>query len=232
MLNAAPVIWLQVPLAAMAALAIAGCENRPAATIRDAAAVTIAATIANPPPANPPPANSDAGTEVGHTTATTADAPGVETAHYELFFDGIKKCDPTADSSTAGRVWMGAAIRARAKVNEFFVTAQDFTLEKGGIAVTARHVNPPGLPNCLPLLQPASLRAKQTARGFVLFEVPARLRTKDAPLTLAYRPRRWGGARRVEFVIPPCLDACDAPVADEKSGKTFRGRSHGSRKER
>jgi hypothetical protein len=129
-----------------------------------------------------------------------SDAQRVETPLFELRLEEIRSC---GDGS-----WLGVAVRARAKSNEMFVTARDFSLEKGGVILQGRHVDPPRLPRCSPLLSPKELRANQSLRGFVLFEVPASFRRGDVPLVLAYHPTRWGGARRVEFRVPACLDTC------------------------
>jgi hypothetical protein len=61
----------------------------------------------------------------------------------------------------------------------------------------------------MPLLLMKQMRPNQIARGFAVFDVPERFR-KDGtdPFVLAYRPTRWGGAKRIELKIPSCLDAC------------------------
>src|SRR4030095_9634512 len=88
-----------------------------------------------------------------------------------------------------------------------FITARDFSLERGGIILQARHIDPPELARCTPLLVPKQLTPKQTVRGFVLFELPASFTTGD-PLVLAFRPTRWGGSARAEFRVPTCFDNC------------------------
>lgn len=142
----------------------------------------------------------------------------VETAIISLSLAGLERCDPPAQAADAGvtaKTWIGFAIRARSKADKVFVTPRDFTLEKGGVILQARHVDPPRLPRCSPLLKHAQLRARQAARGYVLFEVPASFRggPEAAPLLLAYKPTRWGGAKRVELSVPACLEACPAPPA-------------------
>jgi hypothetical protein len=138
-------------------------------------------------------------------------SPRVETALFELSVGEIHGCGE-------GRAWMGVAVRARAKADELFLTPRDFTLERGGVIVASRHVGPPTLPRCLPLLPAKQLRAKESVRGFVLFEVPAAFRGGDVPVVLAYRPTRWGGARRVELPLPSCLDTCpDVKTATKKT---------------
>jgi hypothetical protein len=137
----------------------------------------------------------------------------IDTGQYQLRFEEIRTCAPPAAPAVPGkpatqRIWVGAAIQARARVNELYVTARDFSLERGGVIVQARHVDPPALARCQPLLPAKQLSLRQSARGFVLFELPPSFRTGSEPLVLAYRPTRWGGGARVEFRIQPCLDSC------------------------
>jgi hypothetical protein len=180
-----------------------------------------AAPIAAPPVDVAPPtaANEDArpGADGGADAAANAPIGAatamVATATYDLTFERLYRCGSAAAGGATSRgggekIWIGAAVAAYAKTKNFFLNARDFTLEKGGLVLEARHVNPPALPRCLPLLQPRQLDASKTARGFVLFEVPAHLKADGVPLVLAYRPTRFGGARRVEFRIPACFDEC------------------------
>ena len=141
----------------------------------------------------------------------------METGLYKLRFEQIRACNPSPRAAATARVWMGVEIRALAKVSELFVTPRDFALEREGIILPARHVHPPNLRGCSPLLPAAQLRAQQSVRGFVLFEVPARFRTGDVPIVLSYRPTRWGGAGRVELRIPACLDVCPKDEARERA---------------
>jgi len=147
------------------------------------------------------------------------------TGSYKIVLDEIVPCAPAAAAAaeTAGpdsagataRSWVGALVRVGALVNEFVLSPRDFTLERHGVIIQATYVNQPSLPACLPLLPVKQLRANQIARGFALFDVPARFRNQSTdPFVLAYRPTRWGGAKRTEFEVPPCLDAC----ASKKSG--------------
>jgi hypothetical protein len=151
----------------------------------------------------------------GPVGAAPPEEPGwAETALFSLRFEEIRTCTPSA--AQPGRIWMGAVVRARSKSNDLFVTARDFSLEKGGIILAGRHVDPPVLARCQPLFPARQLKARQSVRGFVLFEVPAAFRGGDKHLVLAYRPTRFGGGPRVEFPIPACLDACgDAKVTRE-----------------
>jgi hypothetical protein len=118
-------------------------------------------------------------------------------------------------------VWVAAEAHVRTKDRELFVTARDFSLERGGIILQARHVELPLLPHCLPLLQPSRLRARQSVRGYVLFDLPVAWTAASEPLLLVYRPTRWGGAQRIESRISPCLDACaDTPPRSRPSNRS------------
>jgi hypothetical protein len=162
---------------------------------------------------------------LGALAVPSSDPPATRSAETALFtidLEELRVCEPPASGPAPSakppvKVWMGFAIRARARTDELFLTPRDFTLEKGGVILQARHVDLPRLPRCAPLLKPTAMRARHAARGFVLFEVPASFRDLAAdapPLILAFRPTRWGGARRVELPVPACLDACPrAPAA-------------------
>ncbi len=195
-------------------------------------------TPAKPPDvAVPAAAVADSGTPVsadspqadGGTAALDGPAPPVptavvETTHYELMFERIARCGPSAAGAAAvapgKKKWIGAAVRVRPKEKDLFLTAHDFTLEKGGVVLDARHVNPPHLPGCMPLVQPRQLALDEAVRGFVLFEVPVQINEGPGPLLLAYRPTRWGGARRAEFRIPDCFDECtESALAQMQQGK-------------
>lgn len=124
---------------------------------------------------------------------------------FDVRFEAMRSCSseavPGAPAPAASRVWMAANVQFRSKVRGLFVTPRDFSLESGGIVVSARHVKPPALPGCSPVLPQKSLGPKQTARGFVVFEVPQRLLTPESSLVLVYQPTRWGGSRRIELPV-------------------------------
>jgi hypothetical protein len=147
--------------------------------------------------------------------ATEGGAPWTESARYAVRLGEIKTCTTAATTTTSapGRVWVGIDAQVKANDDKLFVTARDFSLVSAGMILDARHVNPPLLPGCLPLLAPTQLSPKATTHGFVLFEMPASWKSSREALVLAYRPTRWGGARRLEIRIPRCLDACpDTPA--------------------
>jgi hypothetical protein len=145
--------------------------------------------------------------------AARADEGGwIEAAKYGLRVDDVKSCGVGARPTTAGRVWVGVSTRLKTKEGALFVSARDFSLERGGVIIGARHVDAPVLPRCLPVLAATSLRAQQSVGGFVLFEIPTAWTTERTSLVLAYRPTRWGGAQRIEARISSCFDTCaDTP---------------------
>lgn len=142
----------------------------------------------------------------------TPPPPKAEGNRFQLQLVQLARCQPPAGPADPHRSWVGVSVEVRSKTRGLFVTPRDFSLEKQGIVLAPRHINPPLLQRCLPLLRPKQIDAGQEPlRGFVLFEVPTRLRQDDKPLTLAYRPTIWGGAQRLEITIPACLDECDSP---------------------
>src|SRR5262249_54248186 len=96
-----------------------------------------------------------------------------------------------------------------ARGDSLLATPRDVTLERAGVILQAVFVNPPTLSGCIPGLPIKQLRGEELARGFALFDVPEGFRKNGSgPFTLAYRPTRWGGAKRAEIEIPACLDMC------------------------
>ena len=143
--------------------------------------------------------------------ATAPPGQKLEGPRYDVQLERTVRCRPAAGSPAGDRTWVGFAVTVRSRTKGLFVTARDFSLEKQGIVLQPRHINTPLLEGCLPLLRQKQLDANtEPNQGFVLFEVPARFRNDDVPLTLAYQPTRWGGAARVELVVPSCLDQCDS----------------------
>jgi hypothetical protein len=110
--------------------------------------------------------------------------------------------------------WVGAFFSVEAK-QRFLVSPRDLELSRGGVILNAARVNQPLPAGCEPRLPNKTLRAGESLRGFVLFEVPKRFRTRtDDPIVFSYRPTRWGGARKVDVPIGECFDACkESPVA-------------------
>ena len=88
------------------------------------------------------------------------------------------------------------------KVDEVFVAPRDVKLESGGVILDSAILGKaPG--GCGPLLTPKSLRAGKTADGVVVFDLPPGFNPEGRPMKITYQPTRWGGARRVEALLPP-----------------------------
>ena len=84
-------------------------------------------------------------------------SPKGDNIRYQVELDRLVRCQ-TATGSAPGsgpsdRIWVGFAVTVRSKAKALFVTARDFSLEKRGIVLQPRHVNPPVLEGCLPLLR-------------------------------------------------------------------------------
>ena len=214
---------VRVVLLAIAVVGAASCN-------RDEAPVA----ASKPPPrqSTPPaplaaaPATDDHGSpDGGATTESAIIAPGEwsENRMYKFRLERVAACGgaeqalgPAQPAAAGGggqlrgeSSWVGALFSVQAKEPSVFVTPRDLELRRGGVILSAKHINQPVLSACQPLLPAIRLRAGATARGFALFEVPKSFRTRtEDPIVLSYRPTRWGGARRVEVPIRECLDAC------------------------
>ena len=87
------------------------------------------------------------------------------------------------------------------KVDEVSVAPRDFKLESGGVILDSAMVTkaPDG---CGPLLAPKSLRAGKSADGVVVFDFRPEFNPDHRPVR-SLQPTRWGGAKRVEALLPP-----------------------------
>jgi hypothetical protein len=147
--------------------------------------------------------------------APASEGAWVEAGSYRIRLDELRRCAGSTPVAPGPRGWVGALVEIGALTRDTFVSSRDLTIERGGVVVQAKYVDPPVMPGCLPMLPITQIRAGASARGFALFEVPASFREPGAvPVVLAYRPTRWGGARRTEIKLPDCFDAC--PHADER----------------
>jgi hypothetical protein len=224
-------------LAALLTAVLASCDRQePTAT-----APTPAPAKPTPPPILPAavPSAEDHSRDGGAATeATTIVATGdwSENKQYKFRLARVASCgDPAATlgpaqptaASTGGAfkrdtTWVGALLSLQSKEKSLFVSPRDLELRRGGVILTARHINQPLLAGCTPLLPAKQLRVGDDVSGFALFEVPKSFRTTtEDPIVLSYKPTRWGGARRVEVPIRECLDACPETSAS-KAGKAAR----------
>lgn len=99
--------------------------------------------------------------------------------------------DPKARAVYAAEV----EIVAKTRMN---VSPRDLSLGKGGFSFMASVDPKRELKGCTPLLQISLLQPKQSARGFVLFDLPAWGPGSNVnELNLIYHPARFGGSTQV-----------------------------------
>ena len=231
--------WLAVVLTTASAAALASCHRDQASP---AAASNAPAPARPAPPALPVaavPAPAEAGPD-GGVGANAIVAPGewTENKQYKFRLERIASCgSPVATLGPAQPIaaragsafkgettWVGALFSVQARDDMVFVSPRDLELRRGGVILSARHINQPLLPCCQPLLAAKPMRVGESVSGFALFEVPKSFRTTtDDPIVLSYKPTRWAGSRRVEVPLRECLDACPESSAG-RTGKTA-GRS-------
>jgi hypothetical protein len=118
---------------------------------------------------------------------------------YRFRLDAVRAC-PAAAADGAARV--GVIVRVASKIDELLVAPRDFKLESDGVILESA-VAAKALGACAPLLAPKSLRAGKTADGVVVFDLPPGFNPDRRPVKLTYQPTRWGGAHRVEAILPP-----------------------------
>ena len=152
---------------------------------------------------------------IGHRpahAAAPAGAPWLDGGIYRLKVEGTRDCSAVsaANNATDSRdvaPSLGFLVRIESTTaggEELFVSPRDLTLEAGGTILES--IEPTSQPRdrrlpCAPLLSIARLKAGRVSRGYVLFRVPASFRESRDPIALVYRPRRWGGAKRVAFPV-------------------------------
>ena len=116
---------------------------------------------------------------------------------YRVRMANARPCPP----SGAGATRVGVRVYVASKIGDLLVAPRDFKLETGGVVLDSAiiHKAPPA---CAPLLAPKSLGAGKTTEGVVVFDLPPGFNTERRPVRITYQPTRWGGARRVEAVLP------------------------------
>jgi hypothetical protein len=236
-----PMTSFVTPVLLSLALAVAACERD-----EPAPAPSPAKAAAPPPSPSPPPAlplgatpasdESEASSPTGGDRIVAA-GEWTENKQYKFRLERIEACGPItpdvgpprpenrggAGAPRGATSWVGAYFSVRAKDKSVFVSPRDLELRRGGVILTAKHINQPLLQGCQPLLPATRLRGGEAVAGFALFEVPASLRkTTEDPLVLSYRPTRWGGARTVEVPIPECFDACSKSLANRAAATAGR----------
>jgi hypothetical protein len=186
--------------AALALLVFAQCQRQeaPRPEMKPAAATGGAPAVAAAPPAAPAPA-ADAAAAADGAEPPASKGTWLDGTIYRFRLDDVRKCPPPGAGSAAR---IGAVVRVTSKVNELLAAPRDVKLESDGVILESANI-PKGPPGCTPLLAPASLRAGKTADGIVLFDIPPGFNPARRPVKLTYQPTRWGGAKRVEALVPP-----------------------------
>jgi hypothetical protein len=189
----------------MLALLLAQCRRQDVGPPQTTSTVADGARAVGAPPAAPPaPVQAPAPAADGATDE--AGPPGSKGAWlegniYRFRLDDARKCRPPA---VAGGARIGAVVRVASKINELLVAPRDVKLQSGGVILDSAIMTkaPDG---CGPLLTPKSLRAGKTADGVVVFDVPPEFNPDHRPVKVTYQPTRWGGAKRVEALLPSGL---------------------------
>jgi len=154
-------------------------------------------TRAVPEPRDAPPVVADAASDADGSPEPAA-GRWLDGNIYLFRLDGIRRCAPPA---LVGFVRIGVLVRVTSKMDELLVAPRDVKLEAGGVILESTVL--PGAPGgCAPMLAPRSLRAGKSAAGVVVFDLPTDFNAEHRPLKVTYQPTRWGGARRIEAVVP------------------------------
>ena len=148
-----------------------------------------------PAPPQPPPAAADPDPDTDRPTP--AIGGWLDGTIYRFRLEKIRPCP----STVSGGARVAAVVRVESKINELLVASRDFKLDAGGVILDSAIVQKAPA-ECGSLLTPKSVRAGKSADGAVVFDLPPGFNPDHQPVRLAYQPTRWGGARRVETVLP------------------------------
>jgi len=130
-----------------------------------------------------------------------------DVSYFKLL--SIKPCkDPKVPAvgsggapNPAARNVVAAEVEIVAKT-KLAVNPRDLVLGKGGILFNASIDPKRELPGCTPLLKLSLLKAKQSAKGYVLFDLPAWGPGSNLnELNLVYHPARFGGSAQVHVKL-------------------------------
>jgi hypothetical protein len=194
---------------ALALVLLANCRRQEVAGFNVVpSAAAVAQVAAEPPPA--PPADSPAPAPVPVPAAPAPDEAAasddtplsrgawLEGNIYRFRLEDLRACPPPARGAAAR---VAATVRVTSKISELLVAPRDVKLEAGGVILDSAIATkaPAG---CAPLLAPKSLRAGKSADGVVLFDLPPGFNAERRPVKVTYQPTRWGGAKRVEAILP------------------------------
>ena len=182
---------------AVALLLFGQCQRNEAPRSSGPGVADAARPMAAPPvAAEPPPPPPDDATDAGAPPASKGS--WLEGNIYRFRLDDVRTCTPPAPPAVAR---IGAVVRVTSKIDQLMVAARDVKLESGGVVLESA-ISPKTSAACAPLLAPKSLRAGKSTDGVVVFEIPPGFNLEHRPVKVTYQPTRWGGAKRVEALLP------------------------------
>jgi len=220
---------LVVTIVASALIAI-GCAREPSKFDASKATAT-ARPIAKPKAGTTPPAETQPASLAGmpgpltpepgfHGRPAVPKVPAVNVKHtgkvgellegdvYFFKLLSIAPCGEQPDPKTAkpsARRVVAAEVEITAR-SELNVSPRDVMIGVGGISFHGSVDRTRSIDACRPALPISSLRPKEVAKGFVLFDIPVTGPGSDlAEMGLIYQPTRFGGAGRV--LIPSLATA-------------------------
>ena len=147
---------------------------------------------------------------------------------YKVKLDAVANCRGGGGEKSGGAAvptkLVGFTVTVGSKIGLLWVFSRDVTLESRGVILQSLPARKPEIPGCAPALQSKQLKTGDSARGVVVFEVPATFAGQPGDsVVLVYKATRWGGAPRVEIPVPACLGSCAQPGHTEKgAGKRRR----------
>jgi len=192
----------RLPAAAVASvfalLLLGQCRREDVAPPPAPSTVANGARAGGPPPAGPPAPAAAADPATDEASPPASKGTWLEGNIYRFRLDDVRRCPPPA---VPGGARIGAVVRVTSKVDEVFVAPRDVKLESGGVILESAILQkaPDG---CGPLLAAKSMRAGKTNDGVVAFDIPPGFNPDNRPVKITYQPTRWGGAKRVEALLP------------------------------
>jgi hypothetical protein len=111
--------------------------------------------------------------------------------------DATTRADPEAKKDPKARAVFAAEVEIVAKTR-LNVSPRDLSLGTGGYTFMASVDPKREIKGCTPLLQITRLQPKESAKGFVLFDLPAWGPGSNVnELSLMYHPARFGGSTQL-----------------------------------
>jgi hypothetical protein len=204
------------------ALVALGCQKETrSADHKEPAALPVPSATESAAPSAPPAAST--------TQAPASETPFagqdqrvgnfIETSAYKFRVDTVVRCADPGPKETVPedrKVRVAAKVGVFSKYNEFFLSAQDMTIEKDGVVIKSeRKVKTSA--ECAPQLEQKRMNHDETAVGFVVFQVPDETFVRGS--IVAFKPTRWGGAPRTEIKVEAKDFVTGAGAAASKTAK-------------